>query len=54
MVTHYGLIEFVFAEDAVEGSDTAHLLDVFDAFSFSALGLELVFDHHAVDGVQLV
>jgi len=52
LVTHYSLIEFVFAEDAVEGGDTAHLLDVVDAFS--ALGLELVFDHHAVDGVQLV
>jgi len=51
LIADLGLVELVFAEDAVKGSDSAHLLDILHALF---LGLKLVLNHHAVDCVQLV
>ena len=51
LVADLCFVELVFAENAVESSDSSHLLHVLHALFF---GLKLVLNHHAVDCVQLV
>lgn len=51
LVARLRLVEGLFGEHAVEGGDSAGLLDGFEALN---LGFVLVDDHHGVDAVELV